>query len=294
MNANDDVPRTAGRIPSSIPMNLVGADVRRLILSRAKEVRASSRRLLRFRSSTRDNFVRGFLSLIPSLVFCALLAGASASGQGWVYFANRVDLTPGVDEPVSGCSGLLLGTGYTAQLFGGSAGTADINLMALTPKTTFQTTPAQAGYVISVAVVVPSVAPGQIARLQMRVWDNRGGTVTSWQAATNYPTVQSGTSPSFDSPPLTSLTTSEPVILTGLQSFSICPLRLSAPVPLGNGVFSIRVTGAPGQSYVIQTASNLEDWLPLFTVTNVSGTNQFNVTNAPPLPARFYRARVAP
>ena len=41
---------------SRLPMNLVGADVRRLIPIWAKEVRASLRRLLRFRGSIRERF----------------------------------------------------------------------------------------------------------------------------------------------------------------------------------------------------------------------------------------------
>ncbi len=46
----------------SLPMNLVAADVRRLILNRATEVRASLRRRLRFRGSKREP-ARGNLSL---------------------------------------------------------------------------------------------------------------------------------------------------------------------------------------------------------------------------------------
>ena len=229
-------------------------------------------------------------SFFGVLALCGLLA--SASGQGWVHFANRV---PGlVDAPVSGCSGLLSGAGYTAQLFGGPAGAADNNLMALLPQTFFRTTPSQAGIVTNVDVVVPGVAPGRVARLQMRVWENRGGTIQSWLAAVHDPTLQSGASPSFDSPPLTPQNTSEPVVLTGLRSFTLCPLRFSTPVPLGNGVYSIGLSAVPGRAYAIETASNLVDWLPLLTITNAAATVQFKVTNAPLLRARFYRARVAP
>jgi len=88
--------------------------------------------------------------------------------------------------------------------------------------------------------------------------------------------------------------TEEPVILTGLMSFSICGPHLSNPAPMGNGVFAIRLTGTAGEAYVIETASNLVNWVPLFPFTNVSGMDVFNVTNAPALAARFYRARLAP
>ena len=226
------------------------------------------------------------------LTLLGMLVAASASGQGWVYFANYLPGT--LNEPVSGCSGLLLGSGYTAQLFAGPAGTPDNNLLALTPVTSFRTDPSQAGRIISVSVVVPTVAAGQVARLQMRVWDNRGGTITSWLAASSNPTVQVGASIAFDSPPLTPQNTSEPVVLTGLRSFSICQTHLSAPIPVGNSVYSMNLTGVPGRGYVIEAGTNLVHWLPLFTLTNISSSLTFNVTNAPPVRARFYRARVAP
>ncbi|MEY2410780.1 MAG: hypothetical protein QOF48_3450, partial [Verrucomicrobiota bacterium] len=218
----------------------------------------------------------------------------NASGQGWVYFANHVN--GALDAPVSGCSGLLSGTGFTAQLFGGPAGTTDSSLAALTPQAPFNSAPATPGIVKGPAagVVVPGVPAGQVARIQLRVWDNRGGTITSWAAAVANPTISSGASPSFDSPPLTPQNTAEPVILTGLQSFTICPLRLSIPSALGNGVYSIQALGTAGQQYEIETSSTLTNWVSLFPVTNVSGVVQFRVTNAPPLKARFYRARIGP
>ena len=48
--------------PSPLPMNLVGDDVRRLIPSRSKKVRASLRRLLRFRGSRREFSFRRILT----------------------------------------------------------------------------------------------------------------------------------------------------------------------------------------------------------------------------------------
>jgi len=229
-----------------------------------------------------------------TLLFGALLAAVPAWSQGWVYFANYVPAT--LNEPVSGCSGFLLGNGYTAQLFAGPPGTPDNSLLGLNPVTTFRTDPSQTGRVVSVSVVVPFVPAGQVARLQMRVWDNRGGTITSWQAALGNSGVDVGASVAFDSPPLTPQNTSEPVLLTGLRRFSICQTHLSSPVPvpLANGVYSLDLTGIPGRGYVIQTGTNLVNWAPLFTVTNSSSTLQFQVTNAPSVRARFYRARVAP
>jgi hypothetical protein len=53
----------AGEDTAVLPMNLVAADVRRLTHLRAKIVRASLRRLLRFMDSRRENFFLGSLIL---------------------------------------------------------------------------------------------------------------------------------------------------------------------------------------------------------------------------------------
>src|SRR2546430_103303 len=51
---------------TQLPINPVAADVRKLIPFRLREIGASSRRLLRFRGSTRRRFVSG--SSLPTLV----------------------------------------------------------------------------------------------------------------------------------------------------------------------------------------------------------------------------------
>ncbi len=79
---------------------------------------------------------------------------------------------------------LLAGSGYSAQLF--AAAGADRDWNSLKPAngiTTFRTG-AAAGLVAAVVATlteVPKDAP--VATVQMRVWDNQGGTITSWQQA---------------------------------------------------------------------------------------------------------------
>ena len=125
---------------------------------------------------------------------------------------------------------LLSGTGYTAELWGGPLGTAEGNLSPM-GSTTFKTG-LNAGYLVTPgsAVAVTGVPEGSQATLQLRVWDNQGGTVTSWAAAqTLATTVASGASATFTSAQLGDGGVITPPPLTGLLSFNI---HLTAPSPL--------------------------------------------------------------
>lgn len=99
----------------------------------------------------------------------ALLVTVATYGQGQVNFNNRV--TGVVDARVVDSAGVGVGAGWTAQLFGGPAGTAVGQLTALTPTTSFRTSSAAAlGYVNGVTVDVPGVASGAQATLVMRAY----------------------------------------------------------------------------------------------------------------------------
>jgi hypothetical protein len=77
---------------------------------------------------------------------------------------------------------------------------------------------------------------------------------------------------------------------TVLNSYATCsslppaPL-LSSPISSG-GTFVFTVTGGPGVPYVVESSTNLVNWLPIRT--NLS---PFAVTNIVDLPVRFFRAR---
>ena len=103
------------------------------------------------------------------LTVAAVMVSVAAFAQGEVNFNNRAG---SVDAKVTfSDSGLGVGAGYTAQLFGGPEGTALTALAPLTPTTIFRTSSAAAmGYIAGTPVTVPGVAPGAKAALVMRVY----------------------------------------------------------------------------------------------------------------------------
>lgn len=116
---------------------------------------------------------------------------------------------------------LLTGSGYTAQLWAAAgAGQAADSLVAALGATTSFRTGSAAGFVANITGVltgVPLDAPA--ATLQLRVWDNMGGTITSWgQAVTAQ--VASGMSPLFTVNSIGG-NLNPPPFLEGLQSFNV-------------------------------------------------------------------------
>ena len=57
-----------------------------------------------------------------------------------------------------------------------------------------------------------------------------------------------------------------------------------------NGQFTLQFPGVDGQSYIVQTSTNLMDWTPIFTNMPTGGLFIFTDTNATD-PARFYRVQ---
>jgi hypothetical protein len=76
---------------------------------------------------------------------------------------------------------LVQGTGFTFALFAGAAGSAEGALQLVTTAT-FSTSASgalPAGLIVTQTLPINGVAPGAIAALQVRVWDNKGGTVST-------------------------------------------------------------------------------------------------------------------
>lgn len=167
------------------------------------------------------------------LTLIALIAStAGLFAQGQVAFNNRVTLA-GVDFKVTDfLTGVALsGTGYTAQLFGAASGVTDQNLFsAATPSTTFRTGTA-AGYVTGVTATFAGLAVNSSANVQMRVWDNLGGTVTTWAQAIANPTVRWGKSN------VIAVTLGGdsvfPADLVGMTAFSIAAVPEPSTIALG-------------------------------------------------------------
>jgi len=137
----------------------------------------------------------------------------------------------------------LLGTGFTAALFGGPGtiadeGSAQLQFVASAP---FRTGATLAGFFTAptTAQTASNTTAGARGTFQLRAWDNRLGTVATWAAAMADPTIARGSSalftPGFDlgGPTPTGVVT--PPGLAGLTSFN-----LVVPEP---GVIALGVLG---------------------------------------------------
>lgn len=120
-----------------------------------------------------------------ALVALAITAvTVSSLAQGTIDFNTR-NLANNVDAKVFNVDGVtgLGGDGFTAQLFTGPAGSTEDQLVAVPGTATFRTSAAGAGYINPVGTVVAAQAGGALVSVQLRVWDNQGGTLTSWDDA---------------------------------------------------------------------------------------------------------------
>jgi len=166
--------------------------------------------------------------IVALLIACA---GMNAWAQGTVFFANRV--APNV-APVYDVDGTtaLLGTGFSAQLFAGAQGTGENALTPVGSPVPFRTTASVAGTWSGIQEIIPGVAGGAIATMQVRAWANAGGTLTSYAAALLAGS-PAGKSTVFDSLALgnTAVTPAtlppnivgNPLAANNLQSFSLVP-----------------------------------------------------------------------
>jgi hypothetical protein len=128
---------------------------------------------------------------MKALIAVGCLVGSlSAFGQGTILFAN---VGVGVNAPIFDENGTtrLAGTGFSVELL---AGPAPLSLTPVPGAITSFLTGASAGYFNNggVPVVLPGLAPGTQPWFQVRAWNNEGGTITSYAAATS-----AGTSPIF-------------------------------------------------------------------------------------------------
>jgi hypothetical protein len=157
----------------------------------------------------------------PVGIILALLSLNVVLGQGTIYSNTR--LPPGIDAKVFQWDGItpLAGDGYTAQLFGGMVGSSQNSLMPLFPVTGFLTG-ADAGYVVPVGeVAIPGIPEGDSASLMLRVWDNQGQQISTFEQAL-LAGVFHGQSAIFDVAWLGG-DVLPPANLTGLQSFALIP-----------------------------------------------------------------------
>ena len=140
------------------------------------------------------------------LAVCATSCALSVFAQGTIVFNNRIPgqvvawiYGPQLANPVEALTGndasgtpvgttvytgsRLSGDTYTAQLWGGP------NANSLAPATGFGTSTFRTGAAAGLwttstdAAIIAGVDVGQVAQLQVRAWDNKGGTLTTWDQA---------------------------------------------------------------------------------------------------------------
>lgn len=114
---------------------------------------------------------------------------------------------------------LLTGSGFTAELWGGINGTAEGSLAPIAGSlTTFRTGATFSGFWASPgSVAIPGVLEGGIATLQVRAWDNLGGTVLTWAQALTLSA--HGVSAVFQSTALGGI--GAPPVLENVRSFNL-------------------------------------------------------------------------
>jgi hypothetical protein len=194
------------------------------------------------------------------LILLAALSSANLMAQGTVFFNNRLTGTVvckvycGVtpfrygfqqgngpnDTPAGGTDWTgwtaCAGAGWSAQLWAApGSGQPEGSLQPCFPITTFRTGVA-AGFVVPTTVTLTGVmADAPVATLEMRVWDNQGGTITSWAQALAAVGRGGGKSGTFDVLKIGGQANPAPS-LDGLRSFGF-----SIPEP---SVWTLGVLGA--------------------------------------------------
>jgi hypothetical protein len=67
------------------------------------------------------------------------------------------------------------------------------------------------------------------------------------------------------------------------------PVQVTAGIVMANSMPMFRLTGGAGRSYVIETSSNLSQWMPVHTNSSTFAPLQFFDAASPGSPQRFFR-----
>lgn len=194
-----------------------------------------------------------------SIITAILALAGTAFGQGQMQFQNRVTAVSlfapiyGVNPaaPTVRMSGmattnggtvdytgvpLLAGTGFTAGLYYGTNST-DTAAFGELATALFQTATTLPGIIRgpTTAPTVPGITVNNTpGNFQIRAWDNRGGTLTTWAAALGAnPPVATGHSELLANLPVTVAPTTPVASLTGLTSFNLTIVPEPSLIALG-------------------------------------------------------------
>jgi hypothetical protein len=169
---------------------------------------------------------------IIAIVGFSLMPCVASWAQGTINFQN-IGTGAGstsVDAPIFNVDMVtkLSGTGFSVQLYAGP------NAGALSPVGTAATflSGSFAGYFTGGTVQIPGFAQGSTPVLQVRAWDNQGGTITSYDSAIIRGASSTFTSPALgdDTPPIDPATIPVP---QGLTSFSLVVVPEPSIIALG-------------------------------------------------------------
>lgn len=205
-----------------------------------------------------------------SSVVVAPIFGVESGDPTLIKRGNTASGTPTGTQTYSGSP--LSGAGYTAQFFGGAGDALVEELQPILPRVTFQTG-ALSGFVVPPpnAVVVSNVLEGENARLQLRCWDNRSGTITNWSQVIADPAIPHGESLPFLSPPLGG-SFSLPPNPIGLQSLNLAT---------GSPVARLTVELTATNTTVISWPSLLTDFVLQENTDGFAPQNWSNTTAQP-------------
>jgi len=193
-----------------------------------------------------------------TVITASLLFAVGAFAQGTVVFNNIVSgqvrapvFGPEVGDPFRALQGnraadqppvggtqvytgpLLAGTGFSAQIWGGPLGSPEDSLQAALPIKNFRTG-AAAGFVVSTGdATLANVPINQRATLQLRAWDNMGGTILTWQQVLLNDAIPRGVSGLFAPSDVVGGGLNPPPNLVGLQSFNIHAVPEPSVIALG-------------------------------------------------------------
>jgi hypothetical protein len=217
------------------------------------------------------------------LSLAAPLVVTNTSGGGRFVIDTATNNAPIYD--VDGAT-RLEGTNFLVQVYAGPA--AQILRPVGAANSFFTGT--HAGYLRAVYVEIPDVAPGQKVYVQLRAWAAAAG--ASYEEARaaggkfGFSRVFEAIAGTFGPQVLTesfSLRAGEPFFITG---------RLSVGEPLPNGTREFILTGDAGFRYLIEKRFPPNNWSPLLTVTNTTGSVVFTDPEATAHAVQFYRARI--
>lgn len=164
------------------------------------------------------------------------LGSAAFGADGGIKFGNNITTGMGTGlKAITNTDGTtpLAGSGFSVQVYFGSAGITDpgmlMQYMGANNTLGFAAIPPIGVIASQPVITLPGIAQMSSAAIQLRAWDNMGGSVTSWESAT-----VRGESSIFDSLPLGDpLNASVVPQMNGLNPFQLQVIPEPSTVALG-------------------------------------------------------------